>query len=205
MRFAAFAIIALASASVIAQMPTTPPGKPDTAAIVAGTYKVDPNHTLIEWTVDHLGFTPYFGLFGDTTGTLALDPAKPNEAKVDVTIPVSKVLTTSAGLTAHLLKAPAPGAKPDFFGPNPSDAHFVSTKVTTSGQTAKIDGNLTLNGVTRPVTLDTKFFGAGKMMGKDNVGFTAKTTIRRSEFGIGFGVPIISDEVELKISAAFQK
>ncbi|MBV8238525.1 MAG: YceI family protein, partial [Sphingomonas sp.] len=62
-----------------------------------------------------------------------------------------------------------------------------------------------LNGVTKPVTLEAKFFGAGKMMGKDNIGFTAKTTIRRSEFGVGFGVPLVSDEVKLKISAAFVK
>ena len=70
-------------------------------------------------------------------------------------------------------------------------------------------GNLTLNGVTRPVTLQASFYGAGKtapqMGGKDNVGFHATGAIKRSEFGIGFGVPIVSDEVKLDIAAAFQK
>ncbi|WP_298673350.1 YceI family protein [uncultured Sphingomonas sp.] len=206
MRFTAIAVIALASTALIAQQaPKAPPGSHDPAAVVAGTYTVDPRHTLIEWTVDHLGFTPYFGLFGDTTGTLTLDPAKPNAAKVEVSIPVSKVLTANPDLTAHLLRAPKEGAKADFFGPSPADAHFVSTKVTASGENAKIDGNLTLNGVTKPVTLDVKFHGAGKMMGKDNVGFTAMTTIRRSDFGVGYGVPMVSDAVTLKISAAFVK
>jgi len=206
MRFAAIAVIALASTALVAQQaPSGPPGSRNPAAVVAGSYTADPNHTLIEWTVDHLGFTPYFGLFGDTTGTLTIDPARPNDAKVDVTIPVSKVLTTSPALIAHLLRAPKDGAKPDFFGPNPADAHFVSTKVTASGETAKVEGNLTLNGVTKPVTLDARFHGAGKMSGKDNIGFTAMTTIRRSEFGIAFGIPMVSDEVKLKISAAFAK
>lgn len=206
MRFAAIAFVALASTALIAQQaPKGPPGSHDPAAVAAGSYAVDPNHTLIEWTVDHLGFTPYFGLFGQTTGTLTLDPARPNEAKVDVTIPVSKVLTTNPALTAHLLRAPKEGAKADFFGPSPADAHFVSTKVTTNGESAKIEGNLTLNGVTKPVTLDAKFYGAGKMGGKDNVGFTAMTTLRRSEFGVAYGIPMVSDEVKLKISAAFAK
>ncbi len=205
MRLAHIAIIAFASTAAIAQMPKAPPGSRDRAAVVAGSYTVDPHHTLIEWTVDHLGFTPYFGLFGDTTGTLTLDPAHPDAAKVDVTIPVSKVLTANPALTAHLLRAPQAGAKPDFFGPDPADAHFVSTRVTASGETAKIDGNLTLNGVTKPVTLDARFHGAGKMGGKDNVGFTAMATIRRSEFGVAYGIPLISDEVKLRISAAFVK
>ena len=74
---------------------------------------------------------------------------------------------------------------------------------------AELTGNLTLNGVTRPVTLQVRFHGAGKMPaqmgGKENVGFTAKTTIRRSEFGIGYGIPMVSDEVELQITTAFEK
>lgn len=133
MRFAYLAAFALASTAVVAQMPKAPPGSADPAAVVAGSYTVDPHHTLIEWTVNHLGFTPYFGLFGETSGTLTIDPAKPDAAKVDVTIPVSKVLTTSPDLTAHLLRAPKDGAKADFFGANPPDAHFVSTKVTAGG------------------------------------------------------------------------
>jgi len=182
------------------------PGKPDPAAITGGAYTVDAEHTLVKWTVDHLGFTPYFGIFGSVTGTLQFDPANPGAAKVDVTIPVSKVTTASAGLTAHLLK-PAEGGKPaDFFGASPADARFVSTAVQVNGQDAKITGDFTLNGVTKPVTLDAKFYGAGMGMGnKENVGFTATGSIKRSEFGMNFLAPMVSDEVKLEIVAAFVK
>lgn len=187
------------------------PGKRDASAITGGTYQADPAHTLVEWEIDHLGFTPYFGLFGDISGTLELDPKAPQNAKVSVTIPVSKVTTASAGLTEHLLRAPKEaGAKPDFFGAAPADATFVSTSVKPKGDgEADVTGNLTLNGVTKPVTLDVEFYGAGKlpaqMGGAENVGFTAETKIKRSDFGMGLMVPMLGDEVELKIAAAFVK
>lgn len=182
------------------------PGKPDPAAITGGAYTVDPGHTIVKWEVDHLGFTPYFGLFGDVTGTLQLDPKNPAAAKLDVTIPVSKVMTTSAGLTGHLLRAGADGKPADFFGPSPADARFVSTQVVVDGQQATITGNFTLNGVTKPVTLAAKFYGAGKGMGgKENVGFTASGAIKRSDFGVKGALPVVSDEVKLEIVAAFVK
>lgn len=205
---ALFAAAAIATPLLAQQMQK--PGSKDPAAITGGTYAVDPAHTLIEWEVDHLGFSPYFGIFGEATGTLTLDPRNLAAAKVDVTIPVSKVLTANAALTGHLLRPGKDGGKPDFFGANPADARFVSTKVTPgANDTAVIDGNLTLNGVTRPVRLEAEFYGAGKapaqMGGKENVGFEAEGTIKRSEFGIVFGIPAISDEVELDIAVAFQK
>jgi polyisoprenoid-binding protein YceI len=187
------------------------PGKPDTGLISGGRYEADPAHTLVEWEVDHLGFSPYFGLFGDITGTLDLDPAAPQDAKVSVTIPVAKVTTASEGLTAHLLRAPKEaGARPDFFGASPADATFTSTSVEPTGENAaKITGNLTLNGVTRPVTLMAEFYGAGsmpqRMGGGETVGFSATGAIKRSDFGLGFSVPMVSDKVTLKIAAAFQK
>jgi polyisoprenoid-binding protein YceI len=196
------------AAPLVAQQAATPPGSRNAALVTAGTYSVDPNHTLIAWEVDHLGFTPYFGLFGSSTGTLVLDPANPAAARVDITIPVARVLTANPALTAHLLRAPKQaGGKPDFFGPAPADARFVSTAVKASGERAEVTGNLTLNGVTRPVTLQVSFYGAGKGGGdgKENVGFEATGTIRRSAFGLDFIVPMVSDEVKLKIAAGFVK
>jgi polyisoprenoid-binding protein YceI len=193
--------------ALIAQPAASPPGKPDPAAVTGGTYTADAGHTLVMWEVDHLGFTPYYGLFGSVSGSLQLDPKNPAAAKVEVTIPVAKVTTASAGLTGHLLKPGADGKPADFFGPTPADAKFVSTSVVASGQNAKITGNLTLNGVTKPVTLDAKFYGAGKspMGGKEVIGFTANGAIKRSEFGVKYGLPFVSDEVKLKIVAAFEK
>jgi len=209
MRIAYVAAIALVSTITMAQAPTSAPGSRNPAAVTGGTYTVDSGHTLVVWTLDHMGFSPYTGIFGEVTGNLTFDPKKPNLAKVDVTIPVSKVVTASAGLTQHLLRPGKDGEKPDFFGANPGDARFVSTAVVASGQKARITGNLTLNGATRPITLNATFYGAGKMPqameGEENVGFRATATIMRSQFGLGTGIPMVGDEVKLDISAAFQK
>ncbi|MEP7350144.1 MAG: YceI family protein [Sphingorhabdus sp.] len=185
------------------------PGTKDAARVTAGNYTADANHTLIGWRVSHLGFNDYFGIFGSVRGTLSLDPQNPNAAKVDMTIPVGKVTTASAGLTEHLLRAGKDGGKPDFFGPAPADARFVSTKVEATGTTAKITGDMTLNGVTKPVVLDAEFSGAGTtpamMGGKETVGFHAKTTINRSDFGVNMAIPFVSDAVALDITVAFEK
>lgn len=204
------AALGLLAVPLLAQMPAEAPGKPDRTLVKAGTYKLDPNHTLVAWHVDHLGFSDYFGLFGDITGTLVLDPKNPAAAKVDVTIPVSKVLTASKGLNEHLLRpAKTAGGKPDFFGPEPADARFVSTEVKPGrdGVSATITGRLTLNGVTRPVTIAAKFYGAGKspMGGAETVGFSGKASIMRSQFGITTGIPMVGDKVDLEISAPFER
>jgi polyisoprenoid-binding protein YceI len=204
---AALALAVVATPIVLAQGGSAP-GAPDKTRVTAGTYAADPLHTMVVWEVDHLGFSKYTGIFGDVTGTLVIDPKNLAAAKVDVTIPVAKVTTASAGLTSHLLRAGKDGGKPDFFGAAPADAKFVSTSVVpgSDGDEAKVTGNLTLNGVTKPVTLDVDFHGAGVGMNKkETVGFQAETTIKRSDFGINMGIPYVSDAVELEIHAAFEK
>jgi polyisoprenoid-binding protein YceI len=187
-------------------MPTEKPGAINPARVSGGTYEADPAHTLVGWRVDHLGFSDYFGLFGDVTGTLTLDPADLSAAKVDVTIPINPVVA-SQGLHDHLLRPGKDGAKPDFFGPNPTPARFVSTSVApgVDGMTAYIVGDLTLNGHTRPVAIQARFTGAGTMMGSEQVGFAGRAVLKRSDFGITNGIPLVSDAVELDLSAAFMK
>lgn len=209
---AALALSLAIAAPLTAQNAPATPGARDATRVTGGTYKVDPEHTLVGWKLDHLGFTPYYGLFGQITGSLQLDPKNVGAAKVDITIPVAKVTTASPGLTAHLLKPPAQaGGKPDFFGATPADARFVSTSVVrgTDANEAKITGNLTFNGVTKPVVLDVEFYGAGKlpqgMGGAEVVGFEAEATIKRSDFGVDTAIPFVSDEVKLDIVAAFTK
>jgi polyisoprenoid-binding protein YceI len=198
-------VLALVASAAVAQSP----GTRNVAAVSGGSYTADPDHSLVVWSLDHLGFSPYTGIFGDVTGRLTIDPKNPGAAKVDVTIPVSKVVTASAGLNQHLFRPGKDGGKPDFFGPNPADARFVSTKVVANGETARVTGDFTLNGITRPLTLDVSFYGAGTlppaMGGKENIGFRATGTIRRSDFGLGFFAPVLGDEVKLDIAAAFQK
>ena len=176
-------------------------------SVTAGTYTTDASHSQVGFEVMHFGFNPYFGLFGDVAGTLTIDPKNPSAANVDVTIPVSSVVTSSKGLNEHLLRAGKDGGKPDFFGPTPAAARFVSTSVVAKGMEAKITGNLTLNGVTKVVVLEAEFTGAGMnpFRKKETIGFEAETTIKRSDFGIVGALPLVGDEVELDISVAFEK
>jgi len=193
--------------AIFAQGAPQIPGVADPARVTAGTYAADPGHSLIGWEVNHFGFNDYYGIFGDVAGTLVLDPANLNAAQVDVTIPVASVTTASKGLTEHLLRAGKDGGAPDFFGPAPAAARFVSTAVKAEGMTAEITGNLTLNGVTKPVTFTAEFTGAGQnpFNKKATVGFEAETSIKRSDFGVNYAIPFVSDEVELDISVAFEK
>lgn len=201
---AAAALIAGATA-LTAQLP----GAPDSSRIVAGTYSADPLHTLVGWRVNHLGFNDYFGIFGTIKGTLVLDPANLAASRVAVQVPIRKVTTASQGLTGHMLRDGSGGAKPDFFGKNPANALFESTAVKpgADGKSAVIEGKLTMNGVTRPVTIAATFTGAGKnpLSGKQTVGFHGMTTIKRSDWGVLGAIPVVSDNVELTITAAFER
>jgi len=202
------ALAALAAPS-FSQMPSTPPGTPDKTRVTAGNYTVDGTHSMIAWRVNHLGFNDYFGLFGQLGGSMTFDPANVAATKLTATIPVSKVVTVDAGLTAHLTKPGADGAKPDFFGANAADATFVSTKVIpgADGMSATVEGNLTLNGVTKPATFTAKFIGAGtNFVNKAaTIGFHGESMIKRSEFGLGFFAPLVADDVKLDITIAFEK
>lgn len=196
----------LAAASLAVTMIATPvlaqmPGAPEVSRVGAGTYKVDGHHTQVVWSVNHMGFSILYGMFGEMTGSLTLDPANPSAAKVTINIPMSGMTTTSPTFTKHLQSK-------DFFevDKHPT-AKFVSTSVTVDGQNAKIAGDLTMHGVTKPVTLDAKLTGAGTnpMSKTATVGFSATTTIKRSDFGLGYAAPAVGDEVKLKITAAFEK
>jgi polyisoprenoid-binding protein YceI len=196
----AFLAIALLAATPLAAQQASPlPGQAEPARVAAGTYVIDSDHTQVSFTVDHFGFSKFTGQAGGATGTLTIDPAKPAAAKLDVTIPTTGIVTTVPALDKHL-------ATPDFFDTAKYPTiHFVSTGVVAQGNNAKITGNLTLHGVTKPVVLDTAFVGAGDnpMTKKLNFGFAATATIKRSDFGMDKYVPFVSDEVKLQINAAF--
>jgi polyisoprenoid-binding protein YceI len=189
----------IASCAFLASL--APVGAADPAKVQAGTYAVDPAHAQVKWSLSHFGFNDYFGLLGSPTGSLTIDPANLNAAKVSITLPMKTNVTSSDVLTGKMLKS-------DFFNveahPN---ATFVSTGVVATDKTAKVSGNLTFLGVTKPVVLDTTFSGAGKnpFNGKETVGFHATTTIKRSDFGLKYALPAIGDDVKLDISVAFEK
>lgn len=177
------------------------PGIADIKVAKAGSYKADPAHSLIGFRVSHFGFNDYFGIFGDVKGTLQFDPADLSKAKVDVIIPLVDATTASKELTDHL-------KTPDFFDVAKfPEAKFVSRSVKADGTTYVIDGDLTLKGQTHPVSLKARFGGAGAnpMSKAETIGFHAQTTIKRSTWGINYVVPMVSDDVALDISVAFEK
>lgn len=198
---AALLIGALALAPLVAQNATPQrPGQPDPARVTAGSYTIDGNHTQAVFAYDHFGFTSNAGIISGFTGALTLDPKKPEASTLTVDIPVATLQTGIPKFQEHLASA-------DFFDfAKFPTAKFVSTSVKVDGTTADITGNLTLHGVTKPITLDAKFVGAGTAMNKkETVGFAATGVIKRSDFGLGKYAPMVSDEVELKIVAAFEK
>ena len=194
------------AALLSAAAPADLPGKPDPARVTAGLYAADPAHTVVGFRINHMGFADVLGLFGSITGSLMIDPAHLDQAQVSMRIPVRKLMTGSQGLTEHMLM-PAMSGKPEYFGPKPADATFVSTKVVpgADGMSAAVTGNLTLNGVTRPVTIATRFTGAGKgLLGNAvNVGFEGTAQIKRSDFGLVADMNLVGDPVDLTISATF--
>ncbi|MET0371494.1 MAG: YceI family protein [Sphingobium sp.] len=196
----AAALIAIAGGTVVvAQMPSAPPGSKDPAKVTGGSYTVEGSHTQIVFAYDHMGFTNNMGVIAMPTGTLTLDPKAPAAAKVSVEVPIANLKTGIPALDEHLMK-------PEFFDSAKfPTATFVSTGVKAEGTGAEITGNLTIKGITKPVTLDAEFYGAGTMRGKENVGFIATGSIKRSDFGMGMAVPVVGDAVELKIIAAFVK
>ncbi len=197
-----------AAPAIFAQDAPQMPGIQDASRVTAGTYALDAGHTLVKWNVSHFGFNDYFGLFGNITGTITMDPANIEATTFEIMIPVAEVTVASDGLKNHLLRAGKDGAAPDFFGPEPGMAKFTSTSVTKTGATsANVQGDLTLNGKTGPVMMAVDFVGAGAnpMNKKETVGFHARAMMDRTQWGINYGVPMVSKDVELTISAAFEK
>ncbi len=179
-------LIALAVAPAVAQVQ---PGAPIASRIAAGTYKVDPAHTQVLWEVNHMGFSQLSGMFGASAGSITIDPAKPAATRVEVTFQIDQLSVTAPAFATHL--------KSDqiFDVAKYPTASFVSTGVVPHGtDKATITGNLTIRGITKPVTLEASFIGAGAnpMNKKLNFGFSADGTVKRSDFGVGWparGVP----------------
>jgi polyisoprenoid-binding protein YceI len=194
---AALACLAMAGSTLAQAAPSKDP-----ETVQPGTYKVEPMHTRILFSVVHMGFTHYFGDFTGASGRLTLDPKNLGASSVQVAFPTASVSTTNGQLDGELK-----GGQWLDAGADPTIS-FVSTHVTRTGPTtAKIEGNLTLHGVTHPVSLEATFNAAGSnaLSRKYTVGFDATGHVRRSEFGVTKYVPLISDDVDVIISAAFEK
>ncbi|HVL74529.1 MAG TPA: YceI family protein [Noviherbaspirillum sp.] len=166
------------------------------AAPVAGNYKVDPAHSVAYFEVGHAGgISRFMGRFNDISGDLVVDT--PEKSKVTVNIKTDSIDANHDGLNRHL-------RSPDFFSavqfPTMS---FTSTAVTLNpAGEGTLAGNLTIRGVTKPVTFKLRHIGSGSgPRGDTRVGYTATSTIKRSDFGMTYGIPqAATDEVELRIN-----
>jgi len=160
------------------------------------TYNVDSTHTFPTFEYNHLGFTNQTHRFNKTTGTIVWDKAA-KTASVDITIDAKSVDVGSALFTEHIQGE-------DYFDTAKYPTiTFKSTSVKFVGdKPATIDGNLTIKGVTKPVTLTVTNFltQPHPMLKKDAIGANAVTKIKRSEFNAGKNAPYVSDEVTLTLS-----
>lgn len=172
----------------------------------AGTYRPDPAHTRLWFIVDHLGFSKYMALFTKVDAILLFDPDHPEAMSVTAVVDVGS-LETHNPATDYDFNAIVSGE--DLLNaPAHPEATFVSTRVELTGSnTANVTGDLTLNGVTRPVTFAATYNGGWGHLPLDpmgaRAGFSLATTIKRSDFGIDAGLPEpgstmgVGDEVEI--------
>ncbi|MHC8493148.1 YceI family protein [Thalassospira sp. SM2505] len=172
------------------------------AAQAAESYKLDPTHTSVIFIVNHLGFSDFQGRFAGVTGELTLDRENPAASSAEISIDLNQVDSGVDALNAHMKTA-------DFLNVEKfPTATFKSTAVELVGENgAKITGDLTLLGETKPLVLDVKLTGEGDhpMTGDHVLGFGATGTVTRSEYGMNFLVPGVGDDVKLQISSEFLK
>lgn len=170
------------------------------ANMPAGSYVLEKTHASINAKVMHHGYAFYHFRFDKFDASYDYDPKNPTASKVVVTVDTKSMNT---GLAKADKEFPVEFLAAD---KHPT-ATFKSNKITiTQGSKGTMAGDLTLGGVTKPVTLDVVFNGAGKdMWGAMRSGFSATTTIKRSEFGLTKYVPAIGDEVALAIEVEFVK
>jgi len=171
------------------------------SAQAADSYTIDKSHTNILFFINHLGFSDMIGRFDDYDATLVIDEQNPEKSSVDVVIRPTGINTPSAELNKHLQAA-------DWFNTAKfPDIHFASRSVVKTGEnTADVTGDLTMLGVTKPVTLKVKLNKADYFQMADAwiAGFYTEVSIKRSDFGMTNYVPMVGDDVKIIISTEFQ-
>lgn len=172
------------------------------ASQAAETYRLEKTHADLLFSINHAGFTEKHGSFRDFDGTLQYDAEKPENSKVDITVKTDSLDTA------------LPARDKDVKGPMFLDTakypemHFVSTKVTRGrNQDLRIEGDLTLHGVTKPITLNAKLnkSAPNPFDKRPTLGFSASGSLKRSDFGMGNLIPIIGDVVTITLDVEFNR
>jgi polyisoprenoid-binding protein YceI len=175
-----------------------------TTRIPSGTYQIDPTHSAVEFAVKHLMISTVRGRFTDVKGTLDLPES--GDAKVDITIGAKSITTGVDPRDVHLRSA-------DFFDVEKyPELRFVSTEATRHGDGWRLVGNLTMHGVTLPVTLAVTEEGSGvDPWGNHKVAFSATGKLNRTHFGLTYnaaletGGVLVGEEIKLSIDAQLVK
>ncbi|HIJ38249.1 MAG TPA: polyisoprenoid-binding protein [Rhodospirillaceae bacterium] len=202
MKFKTAAILLAMTASVPALAETAGGPSVDLAKLEGGAFVLDKGHARLIFSFNHFGYSTSYGFFPSLEGKLKFDPKTVASSEVEVTVDLAGLDTTVPKLDEHMKSE-------GFFDVAKfPKAVFKSNKITVTGPTTgTISGDLTLHGVTKPVTLTASFNGGGiNPVSKAYVlGFNATGHITRSEFGLGLYAPAVSDDVLLTISAEFDK
>ena len=221
--FVSLALIALTTVAVTASnaQPAGPPpaggplptgGPPPNFEMVrikeinrapSGDYQLDPQHGRVIWSVSHHGFSKLAAMLPANEGTLHLDAKNIANSKLDVTLHMDQVLTgISAEHFDKLLKSDQMLDTAKY-----PTAQFKSTRVEqVAPNKLKVAGDLTFHGVTKPLVIDATFNQAGEIPGAGYiVGFDGTATLMRSDYGVDFLLPSVSDEVQLTIEAEFKQ
>ncbi len=164
----------------------------------------DGGHSQVLFTYKHMGLTLNMGLLSGASGSLTIDPKSPGSAKLSVDMPINTLHSTipkpwTRSSSRRCSSTPQSSRPPT----------SRSTSVTVSGKTAKIAGNLTIRGVTKPATIDATLLatGNGPMSKKPVIAFQGVAHIKRSDYGkeLGMAVPMVADDVKLDITAQFDQ
>ena len=175
-----------------------------TATFAQSTWKVDKAHSRLQFTITHLAVSDVDGFFKDFDVTIAATKPDFSDAKFDLTAKTASVNTDNDQRDTHLKSG-------EFFDiANHPTLTFTSTGITpTTPNHYKLTGKMTLNGVTKPVTLDLWYRGTitNPMNKAEDAGFQVSGVIKRSDFGFGskYGAPMLSDEVAIKANGEFAK
>ncbi len=167
------------------------------SSALAADYQIDKQgqHAFVQFRIQHLGYSWLYGTFKDFDGSFTYDKEDPSKDKVDVVIKTGSLDTNHAERDKHLRSA-------DFFNVSKyPEAKFVSTKVTRDGENYTVMGDLTLNGVTKPIPLNAKLIGEGTDPWKGyRAGFEATGKVNLKEFNFKSDLGPKSQEAELIIS-----
>ncbi|MDR6772190.1 YceI family protein [Azospirillum sp. BE72] len=160
------------------------------------SYKIDPAHTAVAFVVNHIGFSNVIGRFNTVGGDISFDKDAVEKSSVTVTIDSASIDTNHAKRDEHL-------RSPDFFNAKEfPKLTFKSTRIEKTGdKTGKLHGDLTMLGVTKPVVLDITFNkdGVSPASKLETAGFSARGTVKRTDFGMKYGAPAVGDDIQLLI------